>query len=110
MGSWVREAAIRELPGCLVLMCSLDPDATQLSSSEQAGVVQLAVQALLKQSVERIARVREVTPCAAATCSAPLAIYVHHCINMSSHETRAALGPAVCGAYYMSTRSDVMCS
>ena len=59
----MREAAIQELPRCLVLMCSLDPQASQLGSSEQAGTVQLAVQALLKQSVERIARVREVMTC-----------------------------------------------
>ena len=42
-------------------MSSLDPEAHQLSRSEQAHVLQLVLQALLKQSVERIARVREVS-------------------------------------------------
>ena len=60
VGSWVREAALLALPDALSLLCCLDPEGRQVPSQEQAAVTQRVIQALLKQSVERIARLREV--------------------------------------------------
>ena len=60
VGSWVREAAVSVLPASLVLLCGLDPEGRQVADAEKASMTQLVIQALLKQSVERIARVREV--------------------------------------------------
>ncbi|DBA68172.1 TPA: hypothetical protein ACH3X2_013907 [Trebouxia sp. C0005] len=59
IGSWVREAAVMEMPQCLVLLCTLDPEHVKVDCEEQASITQMVIQALLKQSVERIARLRE---------------------------------------------------
>ncbi|KAA6421473.1 MAG: tubulin-specific chaperone D-like, partial [Trebouxia sp. A1-2] len=61
IGSWVREAAVMEMPQCLVLLCTLDPEHVKVDCEEQASITQMVIQALLKQSVERIARLREVS-------------------------------------------------
>lgn len=60
MGSWVREAAMVVMPNCLMLLCLLDPQGLQVSADEQADLTQRVIQALLKQAVERLARLREV--------------------------------------------------
>ena len=60
VGSWVREAAVTVLPHCLVLLCCLDPEGARVPRTEQAALTHLVIKALLKQSVERIARLREV--------------------------------------------------
>lgn len=61
MGSWVREAAMLALPPSLTLLCQLDPEGQQVHVEEQAHLTQQLIQALLKQAVERIARLREVS-------------------------------------------------
>lgn len=52
-----------EMPQCLVLLCTLDPEHVKVDCEEQASITQMVIQALLKQSVERIARLREVSCC-----------------------------------------------
>ncbi|KAL0043717.1 hypothetical protein WJX82_009809 [Trebouxia sp. C0006] len=59
IGSWVREAAVQEMPRCLVLLCTLDQEHVKVEREEQASITHMVIQALLKQSVERIARLRE---------------------------------------------------
>jgi len=61
IGSWVREAAVMEMPQCLVLLCTLDEEHVKVDREEQALITHMVIQALLKQSVERIARLREVS-------------------------------------------------
>ena len=48
------------MPNCLMLLCLLDPQGLQVSADEQADLTQRVIQALLKQAVERLARLREV--------------------------------------------------
>lgn len=50
------------LPEALTLLCHLDPEGLQVHAEEQAHLTQQLIQALLKQAVERIARLREVSP------------------------------------------------
>ena len=52
-----------ELPQCLVLLCTLDHGHLTVEREEQASMTYLVILALLKQSVERIARLREVSCC-----------------------------------------------
>jgi len=54
---------VQEMPQCLVLLCALDQEHVKVEREEQASMTQLVIQALLKQSVERIARLREVSCC-----------------------------------------------
>ncbi len=49
------------MPQCLVLLCTLDQEHVKVDSEEQASITHMVIQALLKQSVERIARLREVS-------------------------------------------------
>ena len=49
------------LPQTLILLCQLDPEGHQVHAEEQAHLTQRFIQALLKQAVERIARLREVS-------------------------------------------------
>ena len=49
------------LPQTLTLLCQLDPEGLQVRAEEQAHLTQQLIQALLKQAVERIARLREVS-------------------------------------------------
>ena len=49
------------LPQTLTLLCQLDPEGHQVHAEEQAHLTQQLIQALLKQAVERIARLREVS-------------------------------------------------
>ena len=49
------------LPPSLTLLCQLDPEGQQVHVEEQAHLTQQLIQALLKQAVERIARLREVS-------------------------------------------------
>lgn len=59
VGSWVREAAMLALPQTLTLLRRLDPEGLKVSEEEQAHLTQQLIRALLKQAVERIARLRE---------------------------------------------------
>lgn len=61
VGSWVREAAMLALPQTLTLLRRLDPEGLKVSEEEQAHLTQQLIRALLKQAVERIARLREVS-------------------------------------------------
>ncbi len=54
---------MQEMPQCLVLLCTLDQGHVKVEHEEQASITHMVIQALLKQSVERIARLREVSCC-----------------------------------------------
>lgn len=57
----MREAAMGVLPDSLALLYSLQP-------GQDASLITKLLQALLKQAVERIARLREVSACVCLLC------------------------------------------
>ena len=64
---------MQEMPRCLVLLCTLDQEHVKVEREEQASITHMVIQALLKQSVERIARLREVSCC----CHCVLVVTLH---------------------------------
>jgi len=66
---------VQEMPQCLVLLCSLDQEHIKVEREEQASITHMVIQALLKQSVERIARLREVSCC--SHCVSVVIVYGH---------------------------------